>query len=140
MAAVMLLPMRDLPFFEMAIMLMKSIVLKGRAGRLWRPLCESGGLLVHPTLAIISAFKESNGLIAAGLGAEELASEIKKHIPEFVCSYKPDFRQAIADSWPKSIDDSAAREEWGWEPEYPFEKMVIEMLDGVSAKLGIPYK
>ena len=67
--------MRDLPFFEMATMLMKSIVLKRRAGRLWRPLCESGGLLVHPTLAIISAFKESNGLVAAGLGAEELASE-----------------------------------------------------------------
>ena len=56
-------------------MLMKSIVLKGRAGRLSRPLCESGGLLVHPTLAIISAFKESHWLVAAGLGAEELAGE-----------------------------------------------------------------
>ena len=75
MAVVSLLPMRDLPFFEMAIMLIASIVLKGRAGRLWRPLCESGGLLVHPTLAIISAFKESHWLVAAGLGAEELASE-----------------------------------------------------------------
>ena len=48
---------------------------KERAGRLWRPLCESGGLLVHPTLEIISAFKEGNGLVAAVLGAEELASE-----------------------------------------------------------------
>ena len=57
-----------------------------------------------------------------------LAEEIKKHIPEFVIEYKPDFRQAIADSWPESIDDSAAREEWDWEPDYDLKTMVSDML------------
>jgi nucleoside-diphosphate-sugar epimerase len=58
----------------------------------------------------------------------EIAAEIKKHIPEFVCHYKPDFRQAIADSWPASIDDSAAREEWGWRPSYDLKSMTEDML------------
>ena len=71
---------------------------------------------------------------------EELANAIKEHIPDFEITYKPDFRDGIARSWPQSLDDSAAREEWGWDPEYPFDKMVTAMLDGVSAKLNIPYK
>jgi len=58
----------------------------------------------------------------------ELAAEIKTHIPEFKISYEPDFRQKIADSWPKSIDDSAAREEWGWSPDYDLSAMVVDML------------
>ncbi len=62
----------------------------------------------------------------------ELAAEIKKHIPEFECTYDPDFRQAIADSWPSSVDDSAAREEWGWAPSYDLDSMTKDMLD----KLG----
>ncbi len=57
---------------------------------------------------------------------------IKKRIPEFTISYTTDFRQAIADSWPNSIDDSCARDEWGWEPEYDLDKMTDDML----AKLG----
>ena len=58
----------------------------------------------------------------------ELAEEIKKHIPEFEITYEPDFRQKIADSWPRSIDDSAAREEWGWSPDYDLKAMVADML------------
>ena len=69
---------------------------------------------------------------AMSFSAGELAAEIRKHIPEFVCEYKPDFRQAIADSWPRSIDDSAAREEWGWEPSYDLAAMTEDMLE----KLG----
>lgn len=64
--------------------------------------------------------------------AGELAAEIKKSIPEFTCSYEPDFRQAIADSWPNSVDDTAAREEWGWEPSYDLASMTKDMLE----KLG----
>ena len=71
---------------------------------------------------------------------EELADAIKKYILDFEITYKPDFRDGIARSWPQSLDDSAARKEWGWKPEYPFDKMVLEMLNGVSKKLGIPYK
>ena len=66
---------------------------------------------------------------AMSFSAGELAASIKKHIPEFVCTYEPDFRQAIADSWPMSLDDSAAREEWGWKPAYELEAMTRDMLD-----------
>ncbi len=67
--------------------------------------------------------------------AGELAAEIKKHIPEFTIEYKPDYRQEIADSWPKSIDDSLAREEWGWNPNYDLEKMTEDMIEKLSKRL-----
>jgi len=65
---------------------------------------------------------------AMSFSAGELAAEIKKHVPGFEVTYNPDFRQAIADSWPSSIDDSAARAEWGWRPAYDLEKMTVDML------------
>jgi nucleoside-diphosphate-sugar epimerase len=65
----------------------------------------------------------------------ELAAEIKKHIPEFEITYEPDYRQEIADSWPCTIDDSAAREEWGWEPQYDLSAMVADMLEKLQRKL-----
>jgi nucleoside-diphosphate-sugar epimerase len=65
---------------------------------------------------------------ALSFAPEELAEEIKKHIPEFEITYNPDHRQKIAESWPKSIDDSAAREEWNWDPEYDLSMMVEDML------------
>jgi len=67
-------------------------------------------------------------LTAMSFSAGELADEIKKHIPEFECEYKPDFRQDIADSWPSSIDDSAAQEEWGWKPKYNLSAMTRNMI------------
>jgi nucleoside-diphosphate-sugar epimerase len=73
-------------------------------------------------------------LTAMSFSVEELAAEIKKHIPEFECSYKPDYRQDIADSWPRTIDDSAAREEWGWSPDYDLQKMTEDMLSEVKKK------
>ncbi len=68
--------------------------------------------------------------------AGELASEVKKHIPEFKIDYKPDFRQAIADSWPRTIDDSLAREEWGWNPAFDLEKMTADMLKKLRQKFS----
>lgn len=62
----------------------------------------------------------------------ELEAEIKKLIPEFSVTYQPDFRQAIADSWPQSIDDSAARKDWEWQPVYNLKTMVSEMLENLS--------
>jgi nucleoside-diphosphate-sugar epimerase len=59
---------------------------------------------------------------------QQLADEIKKHIPEFKISYEPDFRQQIADSWPQSIDDSEARNQWGWSAEYDLAKITADML------------
>jgi len=66
---------------------------------------------------------------AMSFSVGELAASIRKHVPEFTCSYEPDFRQQIADSWPMALDDSAAREEWGWKPAYDLEAMTRDMLD-----------
>ncbi len=76
-------------------------------------------------------------LAAFSFSAAELAAEIQKHIPDFTVTYEPDpVKQAIADSWPQSIDDSAARKEWGWQPHYDLVTMTADMLD----KLGTRYR
>lgn len=67
---------------------------------------------------------------------KEQAESIKKHIPEFTIDYKPDFRQAIADSWPKSLDDSVARKEWGWKPKYDLASMTKDMLEKLAKKIS----
>lgn len=75
---------------------------------------------------------------AMSFDPEILAAEIKKHIPEFELTYEVDpVRQAIANSWPNSLDDSAARAEWGWNPEYNLASMTKDMLDKLSVKLNI---
>ncbi len=63
---------------------------------------------------------------------QDVAAEIKKKIPDFSISYKPDFRQAIAESWPQSIDDAVAQKDWGWKPEFNLSKMTKDMLENVS--------
>jgi nucleoside-diphosphate-sugar epimerase len=73
---------------------------------------------------------------AMNLTPEKLAAEIRKHIPEFVIEYEVDpIRQAIADSWPRSVDDSAARAEWGWTPAYDLAAMTKDMLEKLATKL-----
>jgi nucleoside-diphosphate-sugar epimerase len=68
---------------------------------------------------------------------EELGAEIRKHIPGFELDYKIDpVRQDIADSWPHSLDDSAARQEWGWDPRYDLSAMVLDMLENLERKLS----
>lgn len=79
-------------------------------------------------LSIRSAYN----LAGCSFTPDELAAEIRKHIPEFEINYAPDFRQAIADSWPKSIDDSVAQKDWGWEPRYDIQAMTKVMLDNVD--------
>jgi len=73
-------------------------------------------------------------MASMSFSAGELAAEIKKHIPEFEVEYKPDFRQAIADSWPQSIDDTAARKEWGWKPSYNLSSMTKDMLEKLQKR------
>ena len=68
-----------------------------------------------------------------------LAAEIRKHLPAFTIDFDVDpVRQAIAASWPRRLDDSAAREEWGWRPHYELEAMTDDMLEHLAAKLGVP--
>ncbi|MFW9834652.1 MAG: NAD-dependent epimerase/dehydratase family protein [Candidatus Thorarchaeota archaeon] len=81
----------------------------------------------------------SFNITAMSFAPEDIAAEIKKHIPEFEIIYEPDYRQEIAETWPASIDDSAAREEWGWKPDYDLVSMVKIMLEKLSKKLGIKY-
>ena len=77
-------------------------------------------------------------ITAANFTPTELAAEIQKHLPEFRIFYDVDpVRQAIADSWPASLDDSAAREEWGWKPEYDLAAMTADMLAKLRVKLKL---
>jgi len=86
----------------------------------------------------VSANKIKNrsayNLAAISFNPEEITKSIKKHIPDFEISYDPDFRQAIADSWPQSIDDSEAREDWGWKHQFSLEDMTKIMLDNLKGK------
>jgi nucleoside-diphosphate-sugar epimerase len=72
--------------------------------------------------------RSSYNLAGISFTPKQLASEIKKHIPDFEMTYNPDFRQAIADSWPSSINDNYAQKDWGWELKYDLEKMTSDMM------------
>ena len=83
----------------------------------------------------LGEFKSYN-LGGLSFAPEHLAAEIQKHIPTFEIGYEPDFRQAIADSWPSSIDDSVAKADWGYEPKFSTEKMTETMLENLRVKLA----
>ncbi|MDV2992809.1 MAG: putative epimerase/dehydratase [Chroococcidiopsis sp. SAG 2025] len=80
--------------------------------------------------ADLSAIKvrTSYNVAAVSFSVAELVAEIQKHLPEFTCEYKPDFRQAIADSWVCTVDDSKARADWGWQHTYDLPAIVSDML------------
>jgi nucleoside-diphosphate-sugar epimerase len=71
---------------------------------------------------------------AMSFTVKELADSIIKYIPDFQISYKPDYRQQIADSWPNSIDDSCARQEWNWKPAFDLDAMTQDMLKNIKIK------
>ncbi|MBD3168345.1 MAG: NAD-dependent epimerase/dehydratase family protein [candidate division Zixibacteria bacterium] len=71
---------------------------------------------------------------AMSFSAGELAESIKKVMPDFEVSYEPDYRQDIADSWPNSIDDTPAREEWGWKPQWNLDAMTEDMLKNLKIR------
>jgi nucleoside-diphosphate-sugar epimerase len=79
--------------------------------------------------------RSSYNISAISFTPEELAGSIQKHIPDFKIEYHPDFRQAIADSWPSSIDDDAARRDWGWENKYELKDITEIMIEGIRPKL-----
>lgn len=74
----------------------------------------------------------SYNISAMSFSPEEIAASIKAHIPNFELSYAPDFRQQIANGWPQSIDDSTARQHWGWQHEYDLSRMTNEMLKNLK--------
>lgn len=74
------------------------------------------------------SIRTSYNVASMSFSPKEIAAEVKKHIPEFEIGYNPDYRQAIANSWPQSIDDSVARKDWGWNHEYDLAKMTKDMF------------
>ncbi|MGA2910486.1 MAG: NAD-dependent epimerase/dehydratase family protein [Candidatus Microgenomates bacterium] len=83
------------------------------------------------------SIRTSYNFSAINFTPEEIVAEIKKLYPAFKCTYDPDpVKQAIAESWPKSIDDSVARHDWGWKPEFDLSKMTKVMIAGLKEKLG----
>jgi nucleoside-diphosphate-sugar epimerase len=93
---------------------------------------------IRATIELMEAPKEdvkirsSYNLAGISFTPSELANAISQELPAFQMNYQPDFRQAIADSWPKSIDDTAAKEDWGWKEAYDLQKMVKVMLENVD--------
>ena len=81
--------------------------------------------------------RSSYNLAGISFTPKQIAEEVKKHIPDFKMTYKPDFRQAIADSWPSSIDDSYAQKDWGWELKYTLEKMTSDMMINLKEQYKI---
>ena len=67
----------------------------------------------------------------------EQAASIRKFLPGFSIDYKPDFRQKIAETWPRSLDDTEAQNDWGWKPRFTLDKMTEDMLKNIRIKLGL---
>lgn len=94
---------------------------------------------INATIQIMQADPEkvktrtSYNLAAISFTPKEIATEIKKYIPEFTITYKPDFRQAIADSWPQIIDDSHARKDWAWEHKFDLASMTKDIVTNLKA-------
>ncbi|TDI70334.1 MAG: NAD-dependent epimerase/dehydratase family protein [Bacteroidetes bacterium] len=93
---------------------------------------------INATIGIMKTPKDSirirssYNLTAMSFNPKEIAESIRKHIPEFEISYEPDFRQKIADSWPQSIDDSDARNDWGWKHSYSLDEMTKIMIENLK--------
>lgn len=98
---------------------------------------------INATIGIMEApseqikIRSSYNLAGVSFTPKQLAEEIRKHIPDFKMDYSPDFRQGLADSWPNSIDDSRAREDWGWKHIFDMEKLVSTMISEIRKKVTV---
>lgn len=89
-------------------------------------------LMEAPAAAV--RVRTSYNLAAMSFSPAEIAAEVEKHVPNFNMNYRPDYRQSIADSWPQSIDDNAARTDWGWKHQYDLSAMTADMMRNLRAQ------
>lgn len=98
---------------------------------------------IRGTIALMEApadnikVRSSYNFSGMSFAPKDVVAEIQKIKPDFTVTYKPDFRQAIAESWPQSIDDSYAQHDWGWKPEFDLGKMTADMLKNIEAMQAI---
>jgi nucleoside-diphosphate-sugar epimerase len=102
---------------------------------LYMPDCIKAAIQVTESPATSVPRHDSYNLAGMSFSAGELATSIRERMPEFTIEYRPDTRQQIADSWPRSLDDSEARRDWGWEPDYDLDRMTEEMLSRLGQRL-----
>ena len=102
---------------------------------IYMPDCIKAAMLLMEADGNRLTHHNSFNLQAMSFSAGQLAAEIGRHLPDFTCHYQPDERQEIADTWPCSLDDSAARGEWDWMPDYDLARMTADMLEKLE-KLG----
>ena len=124
---------------------------KAMAGQAYRCFLKADSTLpmiymddaIRATLMLMDApadaisVRTSYNVAGMSFSPAQIAAAIKKRIPEFSISYEPDFRQAIADSWPHSIDDTAARKDWGWHPTFDLDSMVDDMIAHLQMRYAI---
>ncbi|MEM3641862.1 MAG: L-threonine 3-dehydrogenase, partial [Candidatus Bathyarchaeia archaeon] len=103
---------------------------------MYMPDCVNAALTLMEADPSRIRSRTSYNVAAISFSPAELVAEIKKYIPDFICEYKPDFRQKIADSWPMSIDDSAAREDWSWNPKYDLASMTRDMIEKLTRRFA----
>jgi len=101
---------------------------------IYMPDCIKAAMSLMETDGNRLRHHNSFNIQAMSFSAAELATEIAKHLPDFNCCYQPDDRQEIADTWPRSLDDSAARDEWDWAPDYDLALMTKDMLEKLSKR------
>ena len=125
-----------------------DIYFKATSGEVFECFLEKDTLLpmmympdaIKATIDLMEADKadisvrSSYNLASMSFSPEDIASAIRRHIPDFEIRYKPDFRQSIADSWPNSIDDTTARKDWGWQPAFDLEKMTGDILANLKQR------
>jgi nucleoside-diphosphate-sugar epimerase len=98
---------------------------------------------IKATLQLMEAPQEqikvrtSYNIAAMSFSPKEIAAAIQKHIPDFTIHYKPDYRQTIADSWPQSIDDTSARNDWNWKPDFDLDLMTADMIQNLQQAKGL---
>ncbi len=105
-----------------------------RLPMMYMPDCIRATLLLMETPFERLIHHTNFNICGLEFSAGELAGAIRRHVPGFECTFEPDERQAIADSWIRSMDDTPAREEWGWSPSFSLESMTRDMLDKLTNK------